>query len=75
MSITAVHPEHFVQSCSPGGIYEIAKPLRGGLWVQRAAEKRCRKNGGHWWHPDSGMIDWFCCSCGAERDGMPEDGT
>ena len=30
---------------------------------------------GHWWHPADPMIAWFCCQCGAERDGMPKDGT
>jgi hypothetical protein len=49
--------------------------MRGGFWVQRRVEKNCRKGGGHFWHPDSGMIDWFCCNCGAERDGMPKDGS
>jgi len=51
-----------------------AKPMQGSWLVQYNSEVRCRKNGGHHWHPDNGMIDWFCCMCGAECDGAPKDG-
>ncbi len=70
------HPEHlaFVWTW-PGLPPHPAQPARprGVLgWKMRRA---CRKAGGHWWHPADAMIAWFCCACGATRDGMPKDGT
>ncbi len=67
------HPMHLVMA---GPTFtQPAQPVhpRGLLgWKVRRA---CRKRGGHWWHPADPMIAWFCCQCGAERDGMPKDGT
>lgn len=53
------------------GVTEVARPLRGTGWTQWRAERACRKTTGHCWHPD-GFVDWWCCSCSAETDGMPE---
>jgi len=52
------------------GITEVARPLRGAGWTRWKAERTCRKTTGHCWHPE-GMIDWWCCMCSAETDGMP----
>lgn len=55
----------------PGSrVTEVAKPLRGWGWTQWRAERACRKATNHCWHPE-GMVDWFCCMCAAETDGMP----
>lgn len=69
------HPQHLVgRMMATPGYYEPAQPLRAPWGLQRwRIEWACRKRGGHWWHPE-GMIGWFCCQCGAERDGMPKDG-
>lgn len=56
-------------------IADHVQPDRFSWIAQCAREHACRRNGGHWWHPILGsLIDWFCCSCGSTRDGMPEDG-
>lgn len=70
----AKHPEH---AALTGPLYlQPAKPLRGSWLVQAQAERNCIDRGGHWWHPDEeGMIEWYCCQCGAETEGLPEDGT
>lgn len=86
-STIANHPEHTAFQLGPNSSLTFdnfmgkclnppAKPLRPSWGLLRwKVERRCRKAGGHWWHPDdSGMIGWFCCQCGAERDGMPKDG-
>lgn len=55
-----------------GGGAEIARPLRDTSWWHRwRAERACRKTLGHCWHPD-GLVDWWCCECSAETDGMPK---
>lgn len=75
MAETAAHPEHAAMK-EHGGLWFPAQPLgaRGLLgWQMRRA---CRRSGGHWWHPEvASMIGWFCCACGAVRDGGPRDGT
>lgn len=54
------------------GVWEIARPLRDTSWWHRwRAERACRKATGHCWHPD-GFVDWWCCMCSADTDGMPE---
>lgn len=68
------HPEHTAQQQRYGNYYQPAKPLRASWWLQFKREWRCWRSGGHYWHPE-GMIDWFCCQCGAETDGMPKDGA
>jgi len=70
------HPEHrHLTQRYEGGPWEAAKPLRAACgWKRWCIEYACRRSGGHWWHPGDGMIDWFCCQCGAERDGCPKDG-
>lgn len=56
------------------GRWEVARPLRDTSWWHRwRAERACRKQFGHCWHPDeTGMIGWFCCMCSGEVDGMPD---
>jgi hypothetical protein len=64
------HPFH---AATVGPLFDSpAKQIRGPWLMQLRAEIECVASGGHWWHPD-GMIDWFCCQCGAEIDGMPPD--
>jgi len=51
----------------------VVKPAREVHWWKRwQAERECSKMWGHCYHPE-GMVDWFCCMCGHEEDGMPED--
>jgi hypothetical protein len=70
------HPEHKAFQYGEFGHRRPAKPLRGSWLVQAQAERNCMENGGHWWHPEvEGLIDWYCCRCGAEDEGMPQDGT
>lgn len=52
-------------------VTEVARPLRGTGWTQWRAERACRKSTAHCWHPE-GMVDWWCCMCSADTDGMPE---
>lgn len=68
------HPVHLAFD-RVGDWFGPSKPAKGSWWVQWKRERACHKQGGHWWHPDDGMIDWFCCQCGKETDGMPEDGS
>jgi hypothetical protein len=54
------------------GTWGVARPLRDTSWWRRhQAERACRKTLGHCWHPE-GLIDWWCCACSGETDGMPE---
>lgn len=72
------HPEHTChQDVGGSGRYWIpAKPVRTTGILGWQLRRACRKRGGHWWHPDpKSMIGWYCCQCGAERDGSPKDGT
>jgi hypothetical protein len=69
------HPEHPIQQEVAPGVWMPAPPIRdSSWWHQWRRERRCRQAGGHWWHPADAMIRWFCCRCGADRDGMPKDG-
>lgn len=69
---TTKHPTHMVMA---GPTFRFpAKPLQASGWLGRKMRRACRRRGGHWWHPADAMIGWFCCQCGAETDGMPEDG-
>jgi hypothetical protein len=71
------HPEHVVTvEPWPGGPAMPARPIPADGVIQRWRDRRaCWVRGGHWWHPADEMIAWFCCQCGAQRDGMPKDGT
>ena len=74
MSTETAHPEHANHREVAPGMWDVAFPIhpRGLLgWQTR---RRCRKAGGHWWHPSDPMIGWKCCACGASRVGMPRDG-
>lgn len=53
------------------GVYGPSAPLQVSGRLQRRRERRCR----HHWHADHhSMTAWFCCNCGADRDGQPVDG-
>jgi hypothetical protein len=69
----SAHPEHTVHREVAPGAWDVAFPIhpRGVLGWQ--IRRRCRKSGGHWWHPSDPMIEWKCCACGASRDGMPSN--
>jgi hypothetical protein len=69
-----MHPRH--AAVERGSGFPV-KPIRDtSPWYRWKRERACHKTGGHWWHIESGsLIDWFCCQCGAERDGMPQDGS
>jgi hypothetical protein len=72
------HPAHTRLVASlDGSIWYPEQPApTPSKYAQWKRERDChRRRGGHWWHPTDAMIGWFCCGCGAERDGMPEDGT
>jgi hypothetical protein len=70
--MTGIHPEHLVLDRDTG---LPAPPLMPTGLLGWKVRRVCRKTGGHWWHPADAMIAWHCCRCGAERDGMPKDGT
>lgn len=40
-------------------------------WFRWRVKHQCRRHTGHCWHA-LGIIDWECCMCPAETDGMPE---
>lgn len=67
------HPAHNVLG-ERGGLWLPTPPLHPTGLLGWKVRRACRKRGGHWWHPADAMIGWFCCACGAERDGMPRDG-
>jgi hypothetical protein len=76
------HPEHaFMRQVvspserNPQGIWDVAFPMHPRGWLGVKTRRACRRNGGHWWHPADAMILWKCCACGADRDGMPRDGS
>jgi hypothetical protein len=70
------HPLHQDWVSPTGGVWFPSQPERLTGWLAQARRQRtCKQAGGHWWHPADAMIAWFCCRCGAERDGMPKDGT
>lgn len=51
--------------------WEPDRPIRDTSPIDRwRREHACRKEVGHCWHPE-GLIDWWCCLCAAEMDGMP----
>lgn len=63
---------HRVRHRTAAGALEIVRPVRDTSWWHRwKAERACRKQLGHCWHPE-GMIDWWCCLCSGETEGMPE---
>jgi hypothetical protein len=70
------HPLHLDWSSPTDGVWFPARPAQPPRVRDRWKSRRaCRAAGGHWWHPADAMIEWFCCRCGADRDGMPKDGT
>lgn len=47
-------------------------PSLGSHWLQqRFRERNCSDLYGHCYHSGQ-FIDWFCCMCGNNVDGMPE---
>jgi hypothetical protein len=70
------HPLHRIWESPTPGVWFPSRPILDvGWWARWKIRRRCRRNGGHWWHPADPMIAWFCCRCGKERDGSPQDGT
>jgi hypothetical protein len=70
------HPLHQNWQSPTPGVWFPARPAREARWWdQWRLERACKRNGGHWWHPADPMIEWFCCRCGKDRDGTPQDGT
>jgi hypothetical protein len=39
-------------------------------WTVWQVQRSCRRTIGHCWHP-TGYVDWRCCECGKDTDGMP----
>jgi hypothetical protein len=71
----SAHPEHRAVVRRARGVVEPARPAPGSGWVALQRRRACRRDGGHWWHPVTGMgVDWFCCQCGTERQGPLGDG-
>lgn len=74
------HPPHRHTHNVPGTngpvqIVDPPPPIPGeGILARWRRRRACRRLGGHWWHAE-GMIDWFCCQCGKQTDGLPRDGT
>lgn len=51
---------------------DVARPARlTSRWQQWKRERACRRLTYHCWHPANAMIEWFCCMCGGDVDGMP----
>jgi hypothetical protein len=70
------HPVHQLWESPAAGVWQPMRPVWDTGWVNRWLIRRgCRRDGGHFWHPEGAMIDWFCCRCGAGTDGMPRDGS
>ncbi len=63
---------HSTMANVPGTkLWHVARPLRPTGWLlRRQIERDCRKRTNHCWHPE-GMIDWWCCMCSGETEGMP----
>lgn len=61
---------HTVGRESAVGVWEPARPERDSVrpWVR---ERACRIRTGHCYHPE-GLVDWWCCMCGRDEQGMPE---
>jgi len=65
------HHSHVL--AAPGtGKWVVARPPRDtSWWRRRKQEKACAGTAGHCWHA-GGFIDWWCCMCSGEVDGMPD---
>lgn len=66
------HPKHAVnREVRIAGLepfWVAAQPSKGPLLFQYCLERECKRNGGHWWHPNEDKAWWeFCCQCGKER--------
>lgn len=62
---------HTTQREVAPGVWHVARPAPLTSPVERWRRSReCRREFGHCWHPE-GLIDWWCCMCSAETDGMP----
>lgn len=70
-SVTPYHPDHVL---GMRDAYQPVQPTEPRGWSGWKSRRACLRTGGHWWHPYND-IDWFCCQCGAVRDGRPQDGT
>ena len=62
---------HHATLVERAGRWEVARPVRDVSWWQRRkTAKFCRRHTNHCWHP-AAMIDWWCCMCSSETDGLP----
>ncbi len=58
------HPRH-----TSFTLHGPSRPDRVGWFSQWRRERRCRQDGGHWWHVDRERgCGWFCCQCAAQAD-------
>lgn len=62
---------HTVKREVAPGVWEVARPVALTSPVEQWRRRReCRREYGHCWHA-AGFIEFFCCMCGADVDGMP----
>jgi hypothetical protein len=72
----STHPPHLSWISPTPGVWFPMQPDQPQRFLDRLqARLACRRRDGHFWHPADAMIAWYCCNCGTERDGMPQDGT
>ncbi len=52
---------------------EAEPPQRERSWLrQRLRERTCAQMTGHCFHlPQDSLIDWFCCMCAGQAQGLP----
>lgn len=62
---------HHTLRCGPDGGEVARPPRRPSRWQQWRRKRACRRLTHHCWHPADAMIEWFCCMCGGDIDGMP----
>lgn len=63
---------HGITHGSPQPI-DVPRPARHrSRWQQWKRERACRRDTRHCYHPADVMIEWFCCMCSADIDGMPD---
>lgn len=68
---TPVSSHHRIRREVAEQVWAVARPVRDPSWLgRRRAQRVCRTSIGHCWHAD-GPVDWWCCVCSAETDGMP----
>ena len=69
--MTPTHPPHGSMREVKPGVWMPAQPEASGLQAF-SLRRRCRKGGGHYWHPLNAQGWWYCCNCPArEHIGLP----